>query len=702
MATKEFYYYTIHNQDYWNAVAEFDLPDGETSINNNWLYYKNLTDDQINEIIEEKSQQIKKEHSDLTEEQICKLAKEQVNNLINEQRLLAKKQFNNLTEEQVNKIKENSNLTEEQIDKLIKEKVYNIIKKERLKNYNDLIKYAHSHYKLNTPIFEYGHTQDEKDKEVHFNLLESGYYYIQASSAGGKNIDLERFVGKWTITNKNGDITDTIEIFNQNKDSYTWERTKKENDDEKFIWKGTYTYLHNTIFLSWSEYTYEYKEIKSVKKDIEDYGILMFDGTNKLRSFRSDDTVDEKSIEYTNLSYRDTPTTDSKGGDGEYLNEVFSLKTDQTLTFKIGQTGQESIITDLETDDIVLHSGETEKSNYFGGRGGSFVYDYYGRIKYDNSLPEDGQVKISYLVPVKIYNNDKSNLTINTDENIKEISCPKNNVPPWTVVTVKVLLEDNYEIDYEKSTINEMLFKDHKIRMDINNKPQDVLVVVSEYDYYNVQTITFPMPDKDTVIDLKTKKVKYSIEVSKDEYIQEYSLSRESEDDKEIVTLTVTYTDKNHFVNREIFAYYLCLDLDEIEFKDRDRNNTHTITFTMPERNVILKLVSDSLFILNINLNERQEFEENIKTNGRFIEKVILISNHDTDHTTIENFPYITQVSEGTVFDLYVKFTDIYQHLDKQHLYSQYPSVQIEEAGDFDTSPETWVNGYIPKTPTFT
>jgi hypothetical protein len=37
----------------------------------------------------------------------------------------------------------------------------------------------------------------------------------------------------------------------------------------------------------------------------------------------------------------------------------------------------------------------------------------------------------------------------------------------------------------------------------------------------------------------------------------------------------------------------------------------------------------------------------------------------------------------GTIIDLYVKFTDIYQQLDDSYIYSQIAHVSIEQAGNF-------------------
>jgi len=42
-----------------------------------------------------------------------------------------------------------------------------------------------------------------------------------------------------------------------------------------------------------------------------------------------------------------------------------------------------------------------------------------------------------------------------------------------------------------------------------------------------------------------------------------------------------------------------------------------------------------------------------------------------------------TQIAPGDILDLYVKFNDIYQHLDKQWIHQQVQSALIEEAGEF-------------------
>ena len=48
-----------------------------------------------------------------------------------------------------------------------------------------------------------------------------------------------------------------------------------------------------------------------------------------------------------------------------------------------------------------------------------------------------------------------------------------------------------------------------------------------------------------------------------------------------------------------------------------------------------------------------------------------------------------TQIAPGDILDLYVKFNDIYQHLNKQWIYQQVQSALIEEAGEFSLS---WSN----------
>jgi hypothetical protein len=111
----------------------------------------------------------------------------------------------------------------------------------------------------------------------------------------------------------------------------------------------------------------------------------------------------------------------------------------------------------------------------------------------------------------------------------------------------------------------------------------------------------------------------------------------------------------------------------------------------MPARNIIVYIKTDPLYLLTILLNERQQIEEKEKkkVNDNYTERpvksVILKEYGNPPEKTITFYPDIRKVKAGAVFDLYVKFTDIYQRLDKLHLHSQEPGLYIEEAGEFTT-----------------
>jgi hypothetical protein len=146
----------------------------------------------------------------------------------------------------------------------------------------------------------------------------------------------------------NGTITDKhiVGIFKEEA-IYTWERTKGNQAENNLqVWKGNYTYLNNTVFLSLEEYTYNDIVINNKSIDKENYGILMFredeeeTGLNKYKLFpyRNDDSADDFDIKYSfsrlnsslynNLStYPDSNYNilDAKGGDGQFYNKIACL-----------------------------------------------------------------------------------------------------------------------------------------------------------------------------------------------------------------------------------------------------------------------------------------------------------------------------------------------------------------------------------------
>jgi hypothetical protein len=267
------------------------------------------------------------------------------------------------------------------------------------------------------------------------------------SSAGGRGENKNRFNGTWKIEDNNGNTSDLDQIWiyeqnnpqtatykelisgveiSTNEYTYTWERIKKGQGDEKTVWKGNYVYLNNTVFLS-------RLTIDDFKYEEENYGILMFkndfgDNKFKLFSYRIDDEVDDENIKYVSSGYNsDFNTKDAKGGDGEFYNDIVCLSKG-AIGYYVGKGERRPAFPDSPGGDTsfqninkTLNGGIIPKNNDFGGRGGSFVYDYWGRIKYNESWPEDGKFLITYLGAANsVYNN----ITIETDSNIIKVSCP--------------------------------------------------------------------------------------------------------------------------------------------------------------------------------------------------------------------------------------------------------------------------------------
>jgi len=604
---------------------------------------------------------------------------------------------------------------------------------------NNVIKYQSSVYPKNGIVLESGHTKiinTNRYEEVEHIFQEHGYYYLQISSAGGRDQDLNRFVGTWCILNRNKKIIDKIIIYQQNepkKDkyrsdpkeeySYTWERVSyydkndPTNDNEELIndyWKGTYTYLNDTVFLS-------LKSLNGVERNDDDYGVLMLkqdifenDQVFKLYSWRNDDTIDDieykydllnittTSLDATNISRlpisSDYNTTDSKGSDGQYFGDVFLVvrnKDNSKIEYVIGQKA----LTELSSGgdsrsnlSSLLNGGGSSKNNDFGGRGGNFVYDYYGRIKYNDQLPENGKLLITYL---GIMTSTTRKLSVNPDNNIIDTNYPKYEIVPDTLLDLKVKLNRGYEIDCEKSTINDISFKEFEYKMYVDGVLKDVKIELTDIDHYQIQNIRFPMLVEDTKINLITKKIKYKIFLISSEqsryYIKNCKIIDvdllnhnnyvEFEEGKD-VELNLQYTDGNRLINEDIFNHYLCLEPDKIKYTERDRTNTHNISFNMPARNVVLRIEVDTLLFLTIEYHQRQVIEERDKEIPRPIEDV-LIRNYGQKVYSLPSSPYRLQVKYGSVLDFYVKFTDIFQHLDKDLIYSQVPNADIEEAGEF-------------------
>jgi hypothetical protein len=372
---------------------------------------------------------------------------------------------------------------------------------------------------------------------------------------------------------------------------------------------------------------------------------------------------------------------------------------------------------------LTLHGGGTSNINDFGGRGGSFVYDYWGRIKYNKDRPQDGKLLITYLGPLGIA---LYTITVNKGNNITKIDYPfykssadtREFAIPASPLDIKVLLVNGYEIDIEESTVyyegiendknienyddirkddGSIPLGEYAIKMYVDNFLKQVKAIITDIDYYNVQTITFPMPTKNIIINLKTKRIKYKIRLITDRYIEkcDVTIGVDTIDllekdayatSNSTIALGLTYFDDNHLINKDVFCHYLCIKPGEIEYSDKDQQNTQMITFKMPARNILLRIATDATYFLTIEIDERQELDEKEKLpeEQRFIKSpVILKFIREGKEEKISEFPKVYLVKRGDKFDLYVQFDTLYQHLDKSYIYSQKPNAGIEEAGNF-------------------
>jgi hypothetical protein len=106
------------------------------------------------------------------------------------------------------------------------------------------------------------------------------------------------------------------------------------------------------------------------------------------------------------------------------------------------------------------------------------------------------------------------------------------------------------------------------------------------------------------------------------------------------------------------------------------------IKFLMPNNDV--KLIIKEKNIRSIITIRSNEYQTIYSGETRKIEKIYY---KNISYSTINNSnklnPLIIQEITGTIIDLYIKFTDIYQCLDKQNLYSQKSNIFIENPGNF-------------------
>jgi hypothetical protein len=227
------------------------------------------------------------------------------------------------------------------------------------------------------------------------------------------------------------------------------------------------------------------------------------------------------------------------------------------------------------------------------------------------------------------------------------------------------------------------------------------------------RTVTLYIREKDYrkyVKLLREKNTTHFEEISiyKDENEVRESLEEHTETDDVILNSTLWYTvqfmegdkveiivhfipdDKDSYTNEPLYYYkideiFMKSQMPEIQISPREFKSDKSkgfvgseqvISFTMPNHDVELVIKELAVrFTLTVQHNEYQM----IYYPDRRIEMI----NYKGESWDISQ-EFIIQEIEKTVIDLYVKFTDIYQHLDRDHLYDQYATLLIEESGNFD------------------
>ena len=183
---------------------------------------------------------------------------------------------------------------------------------------------------------------------------------------------------------------------------------------------------------------------------------------------------------------------------------------------------------------------------------------------------------------------------------------------------------------------------------------------------------------------------------------EEYSVKREYKYILPEINLYVKFTDENRMLDRTHLRGQIAAirtdESEEIEQKELETLNDfyhQRVWFLMPFTDLNLNLLwINRYYQLAITHNEyqlkymlpdkRRQIEsmfvniENIPYSKIINDKSIseFIFDQDNKYYTIDDVPL------NKTIDIYVKFTDIYQHLDKHHIYSQIPEGQIEEAGE--------------------
>jgi hypothetical protein len=118
------------------------------------------------------------------------------------------------------------------------------------------------------------------------------------------------------------------------------------------------------------------------------------------------------------------------------------------------------------------------------------------------------------------------------------------------------------------------------------------------------------------------------------------------------------------------------------------------IKFDMPSRDIILNLKwVEKYYLLTIMPNQRQFFKDPVEKIRRLKSVTYNINNDINNPTTstiaIYDFTDVNSkveiyVNKDKDIELFIKFSDIYQHLDKQYINMQLPGADLNEAGEFD------------------
>ena len=147
------------------------------------------------------------------------------------------------------------------------------------------------------------------------------------------------------------------------------------------------------------------------------------------------------------------------------------------------------------------------------------------------------------------------------------------------------------------------------------------------------------------------------------------------------------------------------------------KGENQTISFTMPSKDleITLKTLDLLRFTLTLETLGAQAILEDQKE--RPIKKAIVCyrepdSGNGYSEVNTKVIEFLTsrgtidffrnreiKIERGSIVDIFVEFTDIYQHLDKSHFYGQIPDPDIQEAGDFNMTQDRWGNKPIPIIP---